>query len=147
LKYTITYKTDFGSVSAESENPEELQRAFPNLRSIANNLENSRSDVFLTSKRNQNQRRSRVNNEKRISRSIARSGEGETTKILREIQSKVLETNFFGKPRTTGETKQKLESTSGKRFASRKVSQALGILWKKRILNRTGTRNYYTYSK
>ena len=67
--------------------------------------------------------------------------------ILREIESRLLQTDFFDKPETTGDVKSRLEYVAGRKFTSRKVSQALGILRDKGTLKRVGKRNYYTYSK
>ena len=79
--------------------------------------------------------------------SSPRKGQGETSLILREIESKLLQTDFFEKPETTGDVKSRLEHMAGREFTSRKVSQALGILRDKGTLKRVGKRNYYTYSK
>ena len=53
-----------------------------------------------------------------------KSGQGETTLILREIESKMLPTDFFDKPETTGDVKSRLEQVAGREFTSRKVSHS-----------------------
>ncbi|MHB1907652.1 MAG: hypothetical protein ACYCQJ_02130 [Nitrososphaerales archaeon] len=131
MKYTLSYNTKFGMISVESEHPSDLVGAFQNLKEIASSIELSKSPTNLPLKRS----------------ASSPAGKGETATILRELESGVLATNFFSKARTTGETKDKLREISGHNFTSRKVSQALGILWHKRVLKRSGTRNHYTYSK
>lgn len=133
MKYILSYNTKFGMVSAESSEPNELVVAYEDLKEIASKLDS--------------QRGSRAKKLVKAERSTSGRGRGETATILRELESKVLTTGFFSKARTTGETKDRLNETSGHNFTSRKVSQALGILWKKGELKRSGARNYFTYSK
>lgn len=130
MKYTLSYKTRFGTLTAESNNPDDLVIGYQTLKHLIPKLDGS--EKRITTRKTTN---SRIR------------GRGETASIIRELESKILPTIFFSKPRTTGETRERLVEVSGKKFTSRKVSQALGILWKKRQLIRTGTRNYYAYSK
>lgn len=134
MKYVLSYNTKFGAVSIESKDPEELAIAYEDLKSVAKALEfrhlSKAKKIVQPTKTNSGRR-----------------GKGETAKILSEIEGKLLSTNFFSKPKTTGEVKQKLTSVSRRSFTSRKVSQALGILWQKRALRRIGKRNYFAYSK
>jgi hypothetical protein len=142
LKYVLTCKTRFGSISAEITNPAELEKVYRDLKVLAGHVGRATKKMSKRSSRTS----ARSSSRKGIR---ARGGSGETAVILREIQTKLLNTSFFspGNPKTTGETLEKLEEVSGKRFTSRKVSQALGILRERRDLTRTGARNYYTYSK
>jgi hypothetical protein len=128
LKYTVSYKTSFGTVSAESSRPEELVRANADLKKLASQIQ-SPSSVSIAKPRIRQ-----------------REGKGETTAVLRALESRLLQTNFFSEPRTTGETQRKLEGLARRKFTSRKVSQALGILREKGILRRTGKRNFFKYS-
>ena len=133
LKYILSYSTKFGAVSAESSKPEDLVQAYPHLRALAQKLES---------------RKTQTKKERPVRRKESdRKGRGETARILREIETKLLNTSFFSKPRTTGETRDKLLAVSRHSFTSRKVSQALGIFWQKRTLRRVGNRNHYAYSK
>jgi hypothetical protein len=137
VKYILSFKTKFGAISAESENPRELAEAYTDLREVAKQISNykrSTRPIQLSVVRRVASRKSRG------------SAKGETTAILSELQAKVLGSNFFSTPRTTGETRERLLRVSGKHYTSRKVSQALGILKDKGMLNRTGKRNYYVYS-
>ncbi len=128
MKYTVSYKTNFGTVSAESSSPKELIHAYSELKSLAFEIQSapkkSKGSVTLRE----------------------REGKGETTAILRALELRLLRTNFFSEPRTTGETRRRLESLSKSKFTSRKVSQALGILREKGVLRRTGKRNFFKYS-
>jgi len=138
LKYVVSYDTEFGFVSVESENPEELVSAHVKLRQIADRL-SSKSNV----KRNNG---AAVVNRTKSSHAVVASRVPETTAVLRELESSVLNSKFFEQPRTTGETREKLHELTGKYFASRKVSQALGILRNRGKLKRKGKRNFFHYS-
>lgn len=133
MKYTLSYKTKFGMISAESSKPSELVGAYEELKKLAGQVTDQKikTKEFRPS---------------RPAKALSRTGGGETATILNEIESKVLNTNFFSKPRTTGETKDKLLQVSRRDFTSRKVSQALGILRQKKVLRRSGSRNFYAYS-
>jgi hypothetical protein len=132
--YSISYKTKFGTVSAESENPEDLIGAHEKLKDLAFTVGAGNARRKISPKKS------------RDALSVGRSGTGETAAVLREIEVKILSSNFFATPKTTGETREKLHDVTGKYFTSRKVSQALGILREKRELSRTGKRNSYLYS-
>lgn len=141
LEYVISYKTKFGSISAQSKRPDDLLVGYQTLKQLASKLDlNAKSAP--SRKASQRVRRSRFQRRKSSSR-----GQGETTIILRELETRLLPTAFFSKQRSTGETKEKLDAAARRDFTSRKVSQALGILWKKGSLKRSGSRNFYTYSK
>jgi hypothetical protein len=133
LKYVLSYKTKFGALSAESENPRDLVGAYVKLRRIAQQISVAGNEKEIEVKPN-------------AKRSERVSGKGETTAILNELRNKVLFTKFFSNPKTTGDTREKLRQATGKYYTSRKVSQALGILMDKGVLRRTGKRNYYSYS-
>ena len=139
LKYTLSYKTKFGTLTAESNNPDDLVIGYQTLKHLLPRLGPSETRI---------KRRARAPRSVSSIRKIPHSrGLGETASIIRELESKVLPTTFFSKPRTTGETRDRLGEVSSQKFTSRKVSQALGILWNKGELKRTGTRNYFAYSK
>lgn len=125
MKYIVSYNTRFGAISAESKRSQDLIEAYFELKKLAAKIEKS---------------------PKAPAKGKDREGRGETTEILSVLESKLLATNFFSEPRTTGETRDKLNKISQKEFTSRKVSQALGILRDKRLLRRTGHRNFFKYS-
>ena len=128
MKYVVSFKTRFGAVSAESEDPKELVGVYSQLRQLAIEAQSTRSkwkDEHLNQER---------------------AGKGETTAALKAMEERLLNTKFFDRPRTTGETREQLVKLTKKRFTSRKVSQALGILRAKGVLRRTGRRNFYRYT-
>ncbi|HVB12279.1 MAG TPA: hypothetical protein VNE86_04040 [Nitrososphaerales archaeon] len=129
LRYVISYKTKFGTISAESKKPQDLVGALSDLKMLAAKIQSKNSKP-----------------KKIPSKVQPREGKGETTEILRGIESRLLTTNFFSKPKTTGETRDRLAEVARRRFTSRKVSQALGILRDKGVLHRTGRRNFYAYT-
>jgi hypothetical protein len=140
LKYTISYRTEFGTISAESKKPQDLVEAYGELKNIERNI--------LSPKKRQSQAKKTKSKERPEPKSLlrGRGGRGETATVIREIESSLLTSSFFSTVRTTGEVREKLREVSRKPFTSRKVSQALGILWKKGLLKRSGTRNFFTYS-
>ena len=129
MRYVLSYKTKFGTISAESKKPQDLVSALSDLKMLAAKIQSQNTKPKKTTPKVQ-----------------AREGKGETTEILRGIESKLLTTNFFSKPKTTGETRDRLAKVARRRFTSRKVSQALGILREKGVLRRTGRRNFYAYT-
>lgn len=139
LKYTLSYKTKFGTLTAESNNPDDLVIGYQTLKNLLPRLGPSEPRLKQSARAPRS-----VSSIRKIRHS---RGLGETASIIRELESKVLPTTFFSKPRTTGETRDRLGEVSTQKFTSRKVSQALGILWNKGELKRTGTRNYFAYSK
>lgn len=149
MKYIITYRTKFGTVSAESDYADDLLVGYQTLKQLASKLESSSPPVnhraLKLARPRQLSSSSRASS--RNLRPRSSKGEGETTNIIRELESNVLRTSFFKRPRSTGETKAKLDEVAGGNFTSRKVSQALGILWQKGELKRTGKRNFFAYSK
>src|SRR5437879_7872398 len=71
------------------------------------------------------------------------SGRAETSLVLRKIEGALLPKTYFKSARTTGEVKSELKAQTGIDFTSRKVSQALGILFKKRVLSRVGSKGSF----
>jgi len=145
MKYIVSINTEFGSISAESKHPEDLNDSLDTLRKLARNLKAGKK----AGRKSAPKKATAVSQEKQakvLKEGTQRSGQGETTVILREIESRLLETGFFDKPETTGDVKSRLERETGKKFTSRKVSQALGILKQKGSLIRAGDRNSYSYT-
>jgi hypothetical protein len=134
MKYTISYHTIFGSVSAEDKDLEELISVYPTLQELADRISKKAETPKISPK---------INLKKPEPSSF---GVRETALIMRELESNLLPSKFFSKARTTGETRERLHEVTGKYFTSRKVSQALGILREKGQLRRTGKRNFYTYA-
>ncbi len=74
-----------------------------------------------------------------------RVGKAETSLILRRLQDSLLPTSYFREARTTGDVKVELKKQTGIQFTSRKVSQALGVLFKKSMLSRVGSKGNFRY--
>lgn len=135
LKFVLSYSTRFGSISVESNKPEDLVEGFARVKQIARELGRSGGRTKPIG------RKGRV---KEVE--STRRGRGETAEILGEVETRLLRSAFFSKPRTTGETRGRLKLVTGRTFTSRKVSQALGILWQAHALKRSGRRNFFRYS-
>ena len=142
MKYIVSINTKFGSISAESKHSEDLDGSLQILKKLARNLETGKKRAAKPEKKQET-----IKKKSSAQQSGSRNGQGETSLVLREIESRLLPSDFFTRPETTGEVKARLEQEAGKKFASRKVSQALGILRAKGTLKRSGKRNYYAYSK
>jgi hypothetical protein len=80
-----------------------------------------------------------------VTRPSRRRGKSEAVEVLKLIEEKLLPTDFFNQPRSTADVRQKLYDLVKIKFQSRKVSQALGILYDKDILSRIGLKGEYKY--
>lgn len=80
-----------------------------------------------------------------LRQNLSHSGRAETSLVLRNIEGTLLPKTYFKNARTTGEVKSELKARTGVDFTSRKVSQALGVLFKKRILSRVGSKGNFRY--
>lgn len=72
-------------------------------------------------------------------------GSGETSIILEKLDQGIMNSEFFVSPRSTGDVVAELRKRTGMGFAPRKVSQALGVLQKKGVLGRVGTKGKFQY--
>jgi hypothetical protein len=80
-----------------------------------------------------------------LRQNLAHSGRAETSVVLRKIEGTLLPKTYFKNARTTGEVKSELKARTGVDFTSRKVSQALGVLFKKGVLSRVGSKGNFRY--
>lgn len=78
-------------------------------------------------------------------RPIVRRGKSEATEALKILEEKLVPSPFFNTPKTTAEVRNKIAEETGITFQSRKVSQALGILYQKKILSRIGPKGNYRW--
>ena len=78
-------------------------------------------------------------------KSRKRRGKSEVVEILRYLEEVLIPSGFFTEARTTSDTRTRLKEITGVLFQSRKVSQALGILYNKGILRRVGQQGDYRY--
>jgi len=68
------------------------------------------------------------------------AGKAETSLVTRKLQETLIPKGYFKSARTTGDVNIELKKETGISFTSRKVSQALGDLFKKGFLSRVGSR-------
>lgn len=76
---------------------------------------------------------------------VRRRGKSEAVLAQEIIEAHLIPTGFFSSPRSTAEVRDEIQRVSGLRLQSRKVSQALGVLYDKGVLRRTGMRGSYRY--
>ncbi|MDJ0274460.1 MAG: hypothetical protein QXO17_05355 [Nitrososphaerota archaeon] len=74
-----------------------------------------------------------------------RRGKSEAVLALEIIETQLIPSGFFSSPRSTKEVREEIQRLSGLKLQSRKVSQALGVLYEKGVLRRTGPRGDYRY--
>jgi len=80
-----------------------------------------------------------------LQRQIGQKGRAETSLVLRKLEEVLIPKSYFETARTTGDVKTELEKQTGIPFTSRKVSQALGVLFKKKMLARVGSKGSFRY--
>ncbi len=85
------------------------------------------------------------NQKPNLRQNLSHSGRAETSVVLRKIEATLLPKTYFKQARTTGEVNSELKAQTGVDFTSRKVSQALGVLFKKGILSRVGSKGNFRY--
>ncbi|MCS6783843.1 MAG: hypothetical protein NZ921_00205 [Candidatus Caldarchaeum sp.] len=74
-----------------------------------------------------------------------RRGKSEAVEVLKILEEKIIPSSFFGTPRSTADVRNKIADETGIKFQSRKVSQALGILYQKKTLLRLGPKGNYRW--
>jgi hypothetical protein len=74
-----------------------------------------------------------------------RKGKAETSLILQKLEEALIPKSYFKTAKTTGDVKAELEKQTSLPFTSRKVSQALGVLFKKKVLARIGSKGNFHY--
>lgn len=73
------------------------------------------------------------------------TGKAETSVIRRKLEQGPMAKGYFKTARSTGDVVAELKKETGIQFTSRKVSQALGIYFKKKELARVGPKGNYQY--
>lgn len=76
---------------------------------------------------------------------IGRKGKAETSLVLQKLEEALIPKSYFKTARTTGDVKAELEKQTSLPFTSRKVSQALGVLFNKKVLARVGSKGNFHY--
>ncbi|MEO0157509.1 MAG: hypothetical protein ABIM59_02150 [candidate division WOR-3 bacterium] len=78
-------------------------------------------------------------------KSSKRRGKSEAVEVLKILEERLIPSSFFSQPKSTAEVREKIAELVNIKFQSRKVSQALGILFQKNILSRIGSKGEYKY--
>ncbi|MEM0440892.1 MAG: hypothetical protein QXF45_02490 [Candidatus Caldarchaeum sp.] len=80
-----------------------------------------------------------------VLKAVKRRGKSEAVRVLEILEQKLIPSGFFATARTTAEVRKKIYEEMGIKFQSRKVSQALGILYDKGTLSRIGPKGSYRW--
>jgi len=129
---TFSFKTD-----REGSNVKTYVKAIKEMASTHAQL--------FKSLRSERYARSGVVHEFSLQRQIGQKGRAETSLVLRKLEEVLIPKSYFETARTTGDVKTELEKQTGVPFTSRKVSQALGVLFKKKMLARVGSKGSFRY--
>lgn len=134
-RFRLVLRKPYGDIGVEAENIEELLSSIEKLADLANILDKRLASPGLTHQR-------QAQPEEKVKK---RRGRSEATVALDAIERHLLGTNFFSAPRTTADVRQKIFELTGLRLQSRKVSQALGILFDAKKIMRLGSRGNYKW--
>jgi len=138
VRFRVSFRQPYGDAEVEGESIEEILENLHGLRKIA---EQAGEILGVTTPEDRTQAPIAVAKVK------LRRGRSEAVVALENIETHLLPGKFFNQPRSTAEVRQKLKEITGITFQSRKVSQALGILYKSNKLSRTGVKGNYKYFK
>lgn len=138
VRFRITFRQPYGDAEVEGESVEEILENLRGLRKIA-----EQAAEILEAEAPEAKAQASV----AVARVKRRRGKSEAVVALENIETYLLPSKFFSQPRSTAEVRQKLKEITGITFQSRKVSQALGILYKSNKLSRTGVKGNYRYFK
>lgn len=138
VRFRITFRQPYGDAEVEGESVEEILENLHGLRKIAEQA----AEVLGAEAPGAKAQASVA-----VARVKRRRGKSEAVVALENIETYLLPGKFFSQPRSTAEVRQKLKEITGITFQSRKVSQALGILYKSNKLSRTGVKGNYRYFK
>lgn len=149
-KFRASLRNPYGYISVEGETPEEVLKNIDELLELSKRIKARlrRLDIEVAEDRDALAlktvlpRRPPKRTEAEAKR---RRGKSEAVVALESIERRLLQSGFFKQPRSTSEVRQRLKKLTGIGFQSRKVSQALGILYKDRQLSRTGPKGSYRY--
>jgi vacuolar-type H+-ATPase subunit I/STV1 len=138
VRFRVTFRQPYGDAEVEGESVEEILENLRGLRKIA-----EQAAEILEAEAPEAKAQASV----AVARVKRRRGKSEAVVALENIETYLLPSKFFSQPRSTAEVRQKLKEITGITFQSRKVSQALGILYKSNKLSRTGVKGNYKYFK
>jgi hypothetical protein len=134
-RFRLQLNRPYGFISVEAESVEEIAASLNKLIELSNTVDRG---LGLASPAAQQQATPSV-------KARRRRGSSEAVLALDTIERQLLGTGFFSTPRTTSEVRQKIYELTGLRLQSRKVSQALGILYASKKIMRVGSRGNYRW--
>ncbi len=136
-RYSLTIRRSFGDLSLESDRLEELVSKARELFSAAKEIESSLHDAAQA-----HSEQSTV-----IDFTRSRRGRSEAVLAIDAIERALIPSGYLSTARTTSEVRQKIAEATGLKLQSRKVSQALGYLYKMKKIMRVGQRGNYRWFK
>ena len=135
VEFIVTLNTKFGSVGILGSSEQELLQSTGRLRALRSKMESSLGKVEARS----------PPEEEALRGALTRRGKAETSLVLQKMEETLLTQDFFAMARSTGDVRAELKKQTGMDFMSRKVSQALGYLFKAGQLGRTGPKGAFRY--
>lgn len=134
-RFRLVLRKSYGDIGVEAENIEELLSSIEKLTDLSNLLDKRLASPTLPPQR-------QAQHEERVKK---RRGRSEATVALDAIERHLLGTSFFSTPKTTSDVRQKIFELTGLKLQSRKVSQALGILFEAKKIMRLGSKGNYRW--
>ncbi|MEM0482104.1 MAG: hypothetical protein QXM16_04350 [Nitrososphaerota archaeon] len=134
-RFRLQLNRPYGVISVEAESVEEIASSLNKLIELSSIVDKS---LGVVSPAAQQQAAP-------PGRARRRRGSSEAVLALDTIERQILGTGFFSTPRSTSEVRQKIYELTGLRLQSRKVSQALGILYEYKKIMRVGGRGNYRW--
>ncbi len=134
-RFRVQLNKPYGVISVEAESVEEVTASLNKLIELSNIVDRS---LGIASSAAEQRAASQ-------GKSRRRRGSSEAVLALDTIERQILGTGFFSIPRSTSEVRQKIYELTGLRLQSRKVSQALGILYESKKIMRVGSRGNYRW--
>ena len=133
-RFRASIRNSYGYVSVEGDTREEVLRSIEELADLSRRVEERLRRLVK-----------KPEGEATAAPAKRRRGRSEAVVALENIERHLLNSGFFKQPRSTADVRQKLRELTGITFQSRKVSQALGILYNDGRLSRTGQKGDYRY--
>lgn len=134
-RFRLQINRPWGTVGLEAESVEEAVASVEKLLELSAALERSLSKESQLPQREAAQ----------VLKAKRRRGRSEAVLALDAIERHLLNSGFFSTPRSTSEVRQKIHEVTGLRLQSRKVSQALGILYESKKIMRVGPKGNYKW--
>ena len=138
-RYRVSVRVGNAEFSLESDSREEVVSNLEELLSLVRDFSEKLLKTGLVSSAYTAQ------TPKQGSKTRKRQGKSEVVEILRHLEEVLIPSGFFSEARSTADTRAKLKEIAGVLFQSRKVSQALGILYNRGVLRRVGQQGNYRY--